>query len=63
MTRRIKPKSSPARNFSFPIEIKITQISKVLHESIVDLYAALAYLVIITPKQLKPATNIIAPIN
>lgn len=54
-TRMINPASSPIRNFSLPARRNTIQISKVLQVSTVDLWAAEAYLVIITPVALNPA--------
>jgi len=54
-TRMMNPANSPIRNFSLPAARKTIQINKVLHVSIVDLRAAEAYLVIITPVALNPA--------
>jgi len=54
--RRVaNPTSYPARNFSLPKRRKTAQMTIVLQVSIVDLCAADAYLVIITPVTLNPA--------
>jgi hypothetical protein len=53
--RVANPKSYPARNFSLPKRRKTAQMTMVLQVSIVDLCAADAYLVIITPVTLNPA--------
>jgi hypothetical protein len=54
-TRMIKPKSYPTRNYSLPIAINTSQTHIVLQVSIVDRCAEDAYLVIMTPVELKTA--------
>lgn len=53
-TNRAKPTSSPTMKVSVPASRKMSQMTRVLLVSMVDLYAAEAYFVIIIPVMLNP---------